>query len=196
MKIKLQVCTLFLIIALPCCDSRVVEVKSPNQQNEENMSIENVYAISASNLDGETVGLDKYNGQVTLFVNVASKCGYTRQYSDLQKLHDKYSSQGFSVVGFPCNDFGKQEPGNASDIKSCASGYDATFDLMSKVEISDATNRSPVYEYLITEIGEQPTWNFGKYLIDADGKPVAFFGSSIKPTSDEITSRVESLLIK
>ncbi len=177
------------------CDSRVIDVSDKSIKSEnKNMTAENLYAMQTTNLEGKTIELSDYAGKITLIVNVASKCGYTKQYADLQKLNDEYAGQGFAVIGFPCNDFGKQEPGNAQDISACAAKYAATFDLMSKVFISDQANRSNIYDYLILETGVEPTWNFGKYLVDVDGKPIAFFGSDINPTSNEITSRIEALL--
>tara|TARA_X000001036_G_scaffold114886_2_gene107945 strand:+ start:596 stop:1198 length:603 start_codon:yes stop_codon:yes gene_type:complete len=194
-KIKIRIVLLFSLLISMSCDSRVIEVSEKSVKNEnKNMNAENLYAMQATNLEGETIELSSYAGKITLLVNVASKCGYTKQYADLQQLNDEYAEQGFAVIGFPCNDFGKQEPGDAQDISACAAKYSATFDLMSKVVISDHANRSAIYDYLILETGVEPSWNFGKYLVDVDGKPIAFFGSNINPTSDEITSRIETLL--
>ena len=154
----------------------------------------NVYELNCQDLQGNDYELSQRSGQVTLCVNVASECGFTKQYSDLQKLHDMYKDRGFTVMGFPCNDFGGQEPGDAAEIVSCATSHDASFPLMSKVTIKEESERSDFYAALAYGTGALPAWNFGKYLVDKDGKAVAFFGSPIDPLAPEVTGRIEELL--
>ena len=177
--------TLALLVA---CDSRVIDV----QVQKENAM--NVYNHPCNDVHGVPVDKDAFDGQVTLIVNLASKCGYTPQYGDLQTLHARYSSRGFSVVGFPCNDFGGQEPGDAASITACASSYGAMFPIMEKVGVIDNDAQCAIYHDLAEATGALPEWNFGKYLIDQNGTPTAFFGSNVEPLSPELTDRIETLL--
>jgi glutathione peroxidase len=154
----------------------------------------NVYDNQLRDVHGEPVNNNQFDGQVTLIVNLASKCGLTPQYEDLQKLHEQYEEQGFSVVGFPCNDFGGQEPGDASTIMACASGYKADFPIMEKVSVIDGDTQCALYQDLAEATGALPEWNFGKYLVDQNGTPVAFFGSMVEPLSPEIVDRINELL--
>ena len=175
---------MFLLLA--ACDSRVIDVQIDKESQM------NVYDHTCNDIFGNSYDLSELQGKVTLIVNVASHCGYTGQYKDLQLLNDKYD--GFQVIGFPCNDFGRQEPGDAGEIVDCATSHNATFPLMNKIVITDDGNRDALYQSLSDATGELPSWNFGKYLVTQDGKPVAFFGSSVTPLSDELTARLESLL--
>ena len=154
----------------------------------------NVYNHEYNDVHGKPVDKDKFEGQITLIVNLASHCGFTPQYKDLQALHERYSDQGFSVVGFPCNDFGGQEPGDADAIMECAAKYGAVFPIMEKVGVIDNESQFAVYHDLAEATGVLPKWNFGKYLIDQHGTPIAFFGSNIEPLSAELTDRIDSLL--
>lgn len=154
----------------------------------------NVYNNPCNNVLGSPLDMGTFDGQVTLIVNLASKCGYTPQYEDLQSLHERYKDRGFSVVGFPCNDFGGQEPGDAATITACASGYGATFPIMEKVHVVDNDEQCAIYQDLQKATGVLPKWNFCKYLVDQHGTPVAFFGSSVEPLSAELTDRVDELL--
>jgi glutathione peroxidase len=155
-------------------------------------------------LGGESVDLSKYEGKVVLFVNVASKCGYTKQYTGLQKLHETYGEKGLVVVGVPCNQFGGQEPGSSEEIKSfCSSKYNVTFDLLEKVNVNDDSGKSgkacDLYKYL-TSVDTKPAgkgpvkWNFEKFLVDRKGNVVARFGSAATPESAEMTSAIEKAL--
>ena len=170
------------------CDSRVIDIQT---RKEFTM---NVYNNECRDVHGELVDKDMFQGQVTLIVNLASHCGYTPQYKDLQALHERYSDQGFSVVGFPCNDFGGQEPGDADAITACASGFGAEFPIMEKVGVIENESQCAIYDDLAEATGVLPKWNFGKYLVDQHGTPVAFFGSSVKPLSAELTDRIDDLL--
>jgi len=183
LKSKLFISMLLLLAA---CDSRVIDV----QVNKESQM--SIYNHACSDLNGNEFDFSELQGQVTLIVNVASHCGYTGQYKDLQLLNDKY--EGFQVIGFPCNDFGGQEPGDAGEITDCATSYNATFPLMHKTVIANDENRDSLYQSLSVATGELPSWNFGKYLVNQEGNPVAFFGSSVAPLSDELIARLESLL--
>ena len=153
-----------------------------------------IHALQCNDLNGAPVNLGDYAGTVTLVVNVASKCGYTPQYTGLEELHQQYKDRGFSVIGFPCNDFGGQEPGDASAITACAAGHGASFPLMAKISIKDDATRSPVYRDLYAVTDVLPRWNFGKYLVGRDGTPLAYFGSNIGPMDDTLTRQVEAAL--
>ena len=142
---------------------------------------------------------EKYKGKAVVFVNVASRCGYTPQYKDLQALHEKYADQGLAVVGVPCNQFGRQEPGSEAEIiEFCQSNYGVEFDMLSKVDVN-GDKQCPLYKYLTAQDlapkGKGPIrWNFEKIVVDRSGKPVARFASSTKPMSDEFVKAVESAL--
>lgn len=156
-----------------------------------------VYDFSAKRLDGTEQSLADYKGQVLLIVNTASECGFTPQYEGLQKLHDELHARGFSVLGFPCNQFGGQEPGNDEQIASfCKLNYGVTFPMFSKIEVNgDGTH--PLYTYLKSSgkgvLGSEGIkWNFTKFLIGKDGKTVKRYAPNAKP--EEIKSDIEKLL--
>lgn len=147
-------------------------------------------------LAGEEVDLAKYQGKVVMIVNVASKCGYTGQYAQLQKLHEKYASQGLAILGFPCNQFLGQEPGSAEEIQAfCRKNYGVTFDMFAKVEVN-GENACELYK-LLTSLDTRPKgagkigWNFEKFLIDRNGTVVARFGPGTKPDAPEIVAIIE-----
>lgn len=156
-----------------------------------------VYAVSTKTLEGETAKLEQYRGKVALIVNVASECGYTPQYSGLQKLHERYGDRGFTVLGFPSNDFGRQEPGSAEEIRAfCSSKYRVTFPMFAKVQTKAGEGQSEMYATLQQASGELPSWNFGKYLVDRHGKVIEFFPSKVEPESAELTAAIEAALGK
>jgi glutathione peroxidase len=154
-----------------------------------------VYAVSTRTLEGEPIELGAYRGKVALIVNVASECGYTPQYAGLQRLHERYAAQGFTVLGFPSNDFGAQEPGSPEQIRAfCSSKYRVTFPMLAKVQTKAGAGQSEVYAALQQASGQLPSWNFGKYLIDRQGQVVKFFPSKVEPESPELTSAIEAAL--
>ena len=155
--------------------------------------------ISVTDNVGKNVDLADYKGNVLLIVNVASKCGYTRQYEGLEKIYKKYHDDGFEILAFPCNDFGGQEPGTNKEIQQfCTGNYGVTFKLFDKVKVL-GDDRSPLYDRLIhnpnTEQGDVK-WNFEKFLIDKEGKIVKRFRSKVTPESEQITSAIENELAK
>ena len=146
-------------------------------------------------LSGGTIDLSAYKGKKILIVNTASKCGFTPQYEDLQKLYDKYKDK-LVIIGFPANDFGGQEPGTNSEIQEfCKKNYGVTFPMAAKVDVV-GDNTTPLFKYLTEEAIKMGTpapviqWNFTKFLIDENGKLIAVFPSKVKPMSDEITSHL------
>jgi glutathione peroxidase len=154
-----------------------------------------VYALGATSIDGEKVSMSDYQGKVTLIVNVASRCGYTRQYAGLQKLHSEMADKGFAVLGFPSNEFGGQEPGSEAEIKEfCSSKFDVAFPMFSKVEPQEGDGQSPIYAALKAATGAQPSWNFCKYLVGKDGAPIAFYKSGTAPDSAELLKAIEAAL--
>ena len=149
-----------------------------------------IHSLNVKRLDGTDTTLAPWAGQVVLIVNTASECGYTPQYAGLQALHTKYQSRGFAVLGFPSNDFGGQEPGSADQIASfCSKNFGVTFPLFEKVKVTGA-DRAPLYAALAEAKGE-PKWNFHKYLVDKQGRPVEAWPSSIEPSAPEIARAIE-----
>ena len=153
--------------------------------------------IPLKDINGKETSLKEYAGKVLLIVNVASKCGYTPQYKALEAIHEKYKGRGFAVLGFPCNDFGKQEPGSNEEIKQfCSSKYNVTFPLFDKIHVK-GPEQHPLYTALSGKESPFPgdvKWNFGKFLIGRDGKIVKRFDSAAKPESPEVTQATESAL--
>lgn len=154
-----------------------------------------IYSLDVLDLAGEPSALSRFSGKVTLLVNVASYCGKTPQYAGLERLQQRYASKGFSVLAFPSNDFGKQEPGTPEEIREfCDSNYKITFPLFEKVQTKAGAEQSNVYTALEADTGKLPAWNFAKYLIGRDGKAVRFFSHNVEPESPEVVSALESLL--
>ena len=144
------------------------------------------YDLTTTFLDGKPADLGAFRGKVALVVNVASECGYTPQYEGLQQLHRELSGKGFTVLGFPSNDFGAQEPGTAEQIGAfCRLNYGVTFPMFSKLVTQPGPEQSPVYAFL-GRSGKLPAWNFSKYVIGKDGRVLAFFPSEVTPDAPEL----------
>jgi glutathione peroxidase len=155
-----------------------------------------VYDFSAKSLAGEDVPLKRFEGKVLLIVNTASACGFTPQYKGLQALQEAHGPRGFSVLGFPCNQFGRQEPGNAAGIKDfCESNYAVSFPMFDKIDVNGG-NAHPLYQHLRREksglLGSSIKWNFTKFLIDRSGKVVGRYAPTATPAS--LTKDIEALL--
>jgi len=154
-----------------------------------------LYDLHAPSLEGDDVDLARYAGTVALVVNVASECGYTPQYAGLQALHAELVERGFTVLGFPSNDFGGQEPGGPGEIRGfCTSRYAVDFPLFAKVETRPGPGQSPVYACLERLAGALPTWNFGKYVVSRDGLRARFFPSDVAPDSEVLRAAIEDAL--
>jgi glutathione peroxidase len=152
-----------------------------------------LHAISATTIDGAPQSLADYKGKVLLVVNTASECGSTPQYAGLEGLWRHYRDRGLVVLGFPSNDFGGQEPGDESAIKSfCASKYHVSFPMFAKVKVL-GDGQSPVYRFLSADFGE-PKWNFHKYLVDREGRVVKAFTNAVKPEDPALRAAVEAAL--
>jgi len=165
---------------------------------KENPSVKqkSIYDFTMKTIDGKERSLADYKGDVLLVVNVASFCGFTPQYKDLEEVYEKYKGKGFRILAFPANNFGKQEPGSDSEIKTfCETKYNVSFDLFSKISVK-GDDQDPLYQY-ITKDSPFPgeiKWNFQKYLVDKKGDIVAMYPSRVKPTDRSVTEKIESLL--
>jgi glutathione peroxidase len=159
----------------------------------------NIYDFKMRTIDGKEQALADYKGKVLLVVNVASQCGLTPHYAGLQELHESYGERGLAVLGFPCNQFGGQEPGSEGEIKTfCETRFGVTFPMFAKIDVN-GPQRHPLYSHLTA----QPTqpdgpgdigWNFAKFLVNRDGAVVARFAPPTAPVSEEIVSAIEKLL--
>jgi len=165
------------------------------EQTVKSQSIEkSIYDFKLKTLDGEEISLLKFKGKKMLLVNVASKCGYTPQYKNLEQLHKQYGEK-VTVVGFPANNFGGQEPGSSKDIQEfCTKNYGVSFQMMEKISVK-GSDKHPLYQWLSNKeangvCDDSPNWNFCKYLIDENGKIIKFFGSRVDPLDQEIVSRL------
>ncbi|MEQ1631344.1 MAG: glutathione peroxidase [Planctomycetota bacterium] len=197
-----------LLFALAACDSAPAPAPAPMGQVQETASTPaakptttpaetqmNVYSLQMPSLEGKPEDLAQYRGKVTLVVNVASQCGYTPQYTGLQKLHAELKDQGFAVLGFPCNDFGAQEPGSATEIREfCTSKYAVDFPLFQKLQTKAGKGQSELYTMLESATGKLPTWNFCKYLVGKDGKVLQFFGANVAPDSKELRAAIATAM--
>lgn len=156
-----------------------------------------IYDYEARNIQGETVPLAQYKGKTLLIVNVASKCGFTPQYKELEEIYREYHNQGLEILAFPCNQFGSQEPGDAEEIKNfCSLNYDVTFPMFSKVDVN-GENTAPVYSFLKESLpgilgSKAIKWNFTKFLIDKSGVPHARYAPTDKPK--DILKEIKEIL--
>ena len=147
-------------------------------------SVNSIYDFKMNSLDGQEIDFKKYKGKTLLLVNVASKCGYTPQYGDLEKLHEQFGDK-VVVLGFPANNFGSQEPGTNTEIAEfCQKNYGVKFQMFEKISVK-GPDQHPLYQYLKEKTGEEPSWNFCKYLVKPDGT-VKFFNSKVKPLDSQI----------
>ena len=182
---KLSLTILMLCVA---CASLAAETKS-------------IYDFTMKSIDGQQVSLGSYSGKVVLLVNVASKCGFTPQYTALEAVYEKYKDRGLVIVGIPANNFGQQEPGTNEEIKQfCSSKYSVTFPMMAKVSVL-GDDQNPLYGYLTGKATDPQfagdiKWNFTKFLFDRSGKPVARFEPNVTPDSPEVTAAIEAALGK
>jgi glutathione peroxidase len=158
-----------------------------------------VYETPINALDGSPGRLAEQSGKVTLMVNVASKCGLTPQYEGLERIHERYADQGFAVLGFPCNQFGAQEPGSPSEIATfCSTTYGVTFPMFEKIDVN-GDDRHPLYQQLTSTADAEGhdgdiRWNFEKFLVDRDGNVVARYSPLVEPESDQLVADIETTL--
>jgi glutathione peroxidase len=163
------------------------------------LAASSVYDFSLNSIDGQAAPLAAYKGKVLLLVNVASKCGFTPQYTALEALYEKYKDQGLVVIGFPANNFMAQEPGTNEEIKTfCSRKYNVTFPMYSKISVK-GDDKAPIYQFL-TDKGVNPNtggeikWNFTKFLVARDGTVISRFEPAVKPDSPEVIAAIEKAL--
>jgi glutathione peroxidase len=158
-----------------------------------------VHEFTLNSIDGRPAPLSAYQGKVLLLVNVASKCGYTPQYADLQSLYEQFKDRGLVVIGVPANNFGGQEPGTDQEIKTfCTRTYNVTFPMLSKVSVK-GEDQTPLYQYLTSAAANPATagdvkWNFTKFLVSKQGKVIGRFEPKVKPDAPEVVSAIEQAL--
>lgn len=158
-----------------------------------------IYGQKMKSLSGKEVDFSAYKGKVLLIVNVASECGATPQYEPLQALHTKYSQQGLAILGFPCNQFGKQEPGTEAEIATfCKKNYGVEFDMFAKIDVN-GESQAPLYKYLTSEAAYQADpgkvrWNFEKFLVSRDGQVIGRFRTAVEPDDAQVISAIEAAL--
>lgn len=177
----------------------ITSIYSQNVEREGKKMEGEIFNYSVKDAFGETVEMSQFKGKVLLIVNVASKCGYTKQYEGLQELYEKYKTEGFEILAFPCNDFGGQEPGTIEEIQEfCSSNFGVTFTLFEKIKVL-GDEKEPMFAHLTDnpktgsfDIG----WNFEKFLISKKGEIVARYRSAVEPLSDEIVEAVKLELSK
>ena len=182
---------LVIAIMLVSCGSNKVETRPEASDMQTKGSI---YDFSMNGIYGDPIDFSQYKGQKLLIVNTASECGYTPQYADLQELHEKYGDK-VTILGFPANNFGGQEPGTNDEIASfCKANYGVTFQIFEKISVK-GEDQHPLYTWLSTKDmngwnDQAPSWNFCKYLIDEKGELVKFYGSAVKPMSNDILMQI------
>ena len=158
---------------------------------------ESIYDIKVTDIEGKETSLAAYKGKVLLIVNVASRCGFTKQYTALEAIYEKYKDKGFVILGFPCNQFGGQEPGTKEEIKQfCSTKFSVTFPLFDKIDVN-GDNRHALYTALAGKDSPFPgdiKWNFNKFLVGKDGKILQRFESKVTPDSEEMTKAIEAAL--
>ena len=153
-----------------------------------------IYDFAMDSIQGPPVPLSEYKGKVALVVNVASRCGYTPQYTALEATYRKYKDRGFVVLGFPANNFKSQEPGTNAEIQEfCKRTYDVTFPMFSKISVL-GEDKAPLYKYLTAQMGSEIEWNFTKFLVGPNGQVLARFPSKVTPDSPEVTAAIEKAL--
>ena len=178
-----------------------VIIETPDEGGEEWMDPEDfgaegqgAHAFTMLDIDGEEVDMRRYRGRVILAINVASRCGYTSQYEDLQRLYSEYREQGLVILGFPANNFGSQEPGTDEEIAEfCTANYGVTFPMFSKISVKGA-DIHPLFSYLTEESGQEVSWNFNKFVVGRDGMFIDHFLSNTTPYSDTLIQALESAL--
>lgn len=195
MKKILFIVTLISLSA--CHQTQKSNITQDTKNNTTVMAIENIYQFKMTDLYGKEFDFSSLKGKKIMVVNTASKCGYTPQYKDLEKLYETYKDKGFVIVGFPANNFGQQEPGTNNEIAEfCKQNYGVSFPMMTKTSVKGA-DMNPVYKFL-TQASKngfkdsEVAWNFQKYLIDEDGYVVKIYPSKVLPTDDAIIKWIEN----
>lgn len=199
MKLYLLIASTLLIVALGTVIIKAQKkVTNMNEGAIVKADASKFYQLSYTSIDGKEIELSQYKGKPIVIVNVASKCGFTGQYADLEKLYDDYKDRGLIILGLPTNDFGGQEPGTSADIKTfCSLTYGVSFPMSEKVKAKDP--KHPIYAYL-TDKKTNPdhaasvSWNFNKFIIDRSGNVVKHFSSMTNPSSDKFRKVIDSVI--
>lgn len=161
---------------------------------------DSIYPFRVKNAQNQEISLETYKGKVLMIVNTASKCGFTPQFADLEKLYNEFNDKGFEILGFPSNDFAGQEPNNAEAAQSfCQLNYGVTFPIMEKIHVKKRAEQHPLFKFLGdnapgANLITHPKWNFQKYLINKNGEVVDFFLSTTNPDSEKVKSKIKALL--
>jgi len=185
---------ILLSLAISSCGFNRIETRPANVQPDQN-AVGSIYDFKMQSLEGEVIDFSNYKGRNLLIVNVASECGFTPQYADLQELHEKYGDK-ITVLGFPANNFGGQEPGTNAEIAAfCQKNYGVDFQMFEKISVK-GSDQARLYSWLSKKENngwndQEPSWNFCKYLVNGKGELVKFYGSAINPQSEEILSMIE-----
>lgn len=191
---KIIIITFVLISILSCNTTSKEQQKATTMNTSAIAPSSSIYNIAINNLNGDPINLNDFKGKKILFVNVASECGFTPQYKDLQELHKTYGEK-LVVIGLPCNQFGEQEPGNSSEIQSfCSKNYGVEFLITEKIDVK-GTNQHPLYAWLTSKEkngakDSSVKWNFQKYLVDGNGQFIDFYYSITNPLDTKITSKI------
>ncbi len=185
---------LVLGITASCTGGGNLDLKQKTMATEstQNTQTSDFYTFKMKSLDGKDVDFSQYKGKKVLLVNTASECGYTPQYEDLQKLHEAHGNE-VVILGLPANNFGGQEPGSHEEIASfCQKNYGVSFQMLEKISVK-GEDRHPLYTWLAQNAPgkEEPSWNFNKYLVDENGKVVAFYPSKVKPMDEELLAAIK-----
>lgn len=191
---KISSCAVAAILGLAATVSAAD--KDKEEQKDAAVPPTSIHDFKMKSLEGKEVDFSKYKGKVLLVVNVASQCGATPQYRELQALHEKYADKGLVVMGFPCNQFGAQEPGSAEEIREfCSLKYNVKFPMFAKIDVN-GDSQSPLYDFLKTSSGDQSNigWNFEKFVVSKDGKVAARFKTRTKPDAPEVVQLLEEEL--
>lgn len=197
-KILLAVISPAIILSLAFfIPSNINDTRTNNTEKAQMSLTENIYSFTVKDIKGNEVNLKDFEGKTLLIINVASKCGYTKQYSGLEALYQNYKDKGLVILGFPCNDFGGQEPGTNEEIAEfCSTTYGVTFPMFDKVTVL-GDNKTELFDFLTAnkfiENGDIK-WNFEKFLVNKNGVPVARFKSSVKPDDKELIDAIEQIL--
>ncbi len=191
------------LVIVTACSSSAAEQQTTHKEKAKVSTVpaqvlaQSIHDFTLKSIDGQEVKLADYKGKVALLVNVASRCGYTPQYEGLQAIYSQYKNQGFVVLGFPANNFGSQEPGTNEEIKSfCSLTYNVTFPMFAKLSVK-GDDIHPLYQFLTSKdsgFGGDIQWNFGKFLVDKNGKVIARFESGDAPESSKVTQAIEQAL--
>ena len=200
-KLLLVIAAIGLIVGVGrfIIDNATADEPAKQPAEETQADVPAALDFEVKTIEGDPVRLDKYHGDVVLIVNVASKCGLTKQYKELQKLHEDYAEAGLSILGFPANNFGKQEPGSNKDIVVfCQKNYGVEFDMFAKVSVA-GDDQAPLYAFLTSEetnpdFAGKIRWNFDKFLVNREGQVIARFAPRTKPNAKEVLKAIENAL--